>query len=124
MRGLEERAQTQSGWSDTVLTLHASLAVSLRGKKGICYWDYVAKSRLKNFALHDNAVLTAAFNPAGTLFAYAIGYDFSRGAEEAAKKAQVRELRCDARVQYAESRSLLTLLTWDCCLLFLLFSRA
>lgn len=46
------------------------------------YWDKDAKSRLKQFNKHPNAITCSTFSPNSTMFAYAIGYDWSRGHTE------------------------------------------
>lgn len=43
------------------------------------FWDRAAHARLKAFPEVGGAITTTAFNRDGTLFAYAVGYDWSRG---------------------------------------------
>ena len=45
------------------------------------YWDKDIKQRLKLFAKLNNPITAATFNSSGSIFAYAIGYDWSKGAE-------------------------------------------
>jgi mRNA export factor len=45
------------------------------------FWDKDSKQRLKLFNKMNNAVTAAAFSSAGNIFAYALGYDWSRGIE-------------------------------------------
>ena len=42
-------------------------------------WDKDSKQRLKLSAAQGNSLTCAAFNPAGTIFAYGVGNDGSRG---------------------------------------------
>jgi mRNA export factor len=49
-------------------------------------WDKDAKTRLKQFERNPNPITAASFNAAGNIFAYAIGYDWSKGVEYAAKQ--------------------------------------
>jgi mRNA export factor len=46
------------------------------------FWDKDAKSRLKQFNKHPNAITTSVFSPNGNMYAYAIGYDYSKGYSE------------------------------------------
>lgn len=43
------------------------------------FWDKDSKQRLKLSAPQGNSLTCAAFNPAGTIFAYGVGNDGSRG---------------------------------------------
>jgi mRNA export factor len=43
------------------------------------FWDRVAHARLKGFPEVGGSITTSRFNRDGTLFAYAIGYDWSQG---------------------------------------------
>jgi len=45
------------------------------------FWDKDAKQRLKNFGNADQPVPCAGFNDDGTLFGYAVSYDWSKGQE-------------------------------------------
>ena len=45
------------------------------------FWDKDSKQRLKLFAKLNNAITAAAFNQQGNVFAYAVGYDWSKGIE-------------------------------------------
>ena len=45
------------------------------------YWDKDSKQRLKLFAKTNNSITAATFNSTGNVFAYAVGYDWSRGVE-------------------------------------------
>mmetsp|Transcript_696 Transcript_696/g.1397 ORF Transcript_696/g.1397 Transcript_696/m.1397 type:complete len:366 (-) Transcript_696:568-1665(-) len=45
------------------------------------FWDKEAKQRLKMFSNADQAVPCAGFNDDGTLYAYAVSYDWSKGQE-------------------------------------------
>ncbi|KAI1082210.1 WD40 repeat-like protein [Whalleya microplaca] len=45
----------------------------------ISFWDKVSRSRLSFYAQEGNAITTTGFNRDGSLFAYAVGYDWSMG---------------------------------------------
>jgi mRNA export factor len=45
------------------------------------FWDKDAKQRLKFFQQLNNPITTATFNPQGNIYAYAVGYDYSKGYE-------------------------------------------
>jgi len=53
-----------------------------------CFWDKDVKQRLKIFQKTNNSLTTCAFNHDGTIFAYGIGYDWSKGVEYAEKYRQ------------------------------------
>ncbi|CAM9575689.1 unnamed protein product [Phaeothamnion confervicola] len=52
------------------------------------FWDKDSRQRLKAFDKRDNAITCARFSAAGDLFAYGIGYDWSRGCEHAPPPGQ------------------------------------
>ncbi|ODV81952.1 WD40 repeat-like protein [Suhomyces tanzawaensis NRRL Y-17324] len=53
---------------------------STAGSDGtFCYWDKDAKQRLKSFPGLDQTITATTFNRTGTIFAYALGYDWSQG---------------------------------------------
>ncbi len=43
------------------------------------YWDKDAKHRLKGYPNVGGCITATAFNKTGTIFAYAIGYDWAKG---------------------------------------------
>jgi len=45
------------------------------------FWDKDSKQRLKQFVKQKNSITASNFNPSGSLYVYAIGYDWSRGIE-------------------------------------------
>jgi mRNA export factor len=49
------------------------------------YWDKDSKQRLKLFNKLPNAITCAQFNTAGTMFAYGVGYDWSKGIDHYAR---------------------------------------
>jgi len=53
-----------------------------------CYtfWDKDTKQRLKLFPRNDNSITTCCFNRDGTVFAYALSYDWSKGIEHVPDK--------------------------------------
>jgi len=63
--------------------------------------DKDSKQRLKLFPAQSNSLLAAEFNASGSLFAYAIGYDFSRGSEQAEAKKTPNHIAIQ-RVQEAD----------------------
>ncbi|KAJ5789842.1 uncharacterized protein N7518_006853 [Penicillium psychrosexuale] len=44
-----------------------------------CFWDKDAHHRLKSFPAVGHSITSTAFNLDGSIFAYAIGYDWSKG---------------------------------------------
>lgn len=52
------------------------------GSDGIYnFWDKDSKQRLMTFKPCGNTIACAAFSPSGSLYAYALSYDWSRGSE-------------------------------------------
>jgi mRNA export factor len=49
------------------------------------FWDKDAKQRLKQFERCSNTLTAGDFNQSGTIYAYALGYDWSKGVEFAAQ---------------------------------------
>ncbi|EOR04935.1 hypothetical protein E3P92_00236 [Wallemia ichthyophaga] len=45
----------------------------------ISFWDKDTKTRLKNLEINQGPIPCSAFNSAGTIFAYALSYDWSKG---------------------------------------------
>lgn len=65
---------------------------------GICFWDKDARQRLKSFVkdADGNSATSTCFSADGTLFAYAYGYDWSKGANQLkAKGSQIGIHQCD-----------------------------
>lgn len=53
---------------------------STAGSDGtFCFWDKDAKQRLKAFPQVNSTILATAFNKNGSIFAYAMSYDWSQG---------------------------------------------
>jgi len=48
---------------------------------GYVFWDKDSKQRLKLFTRASQPITTSTFNRDGSIFAYALGYDWSKGAE-------------------------------------------
>lgn len=42
------------------------------------YWDINARSKLKSSERHDQAITKCCFNLNGQIFAYSVGYDWSK----------------------------------------------
>ncbi|EDR03971.1 uncharacterized protein LACBIDRAFT_330872 [Laccaria bicolor S238N-H82] len=54
--------------------------VSTCGSDGtVHFWDTDARTRLKSFDIAGNSISTTAFNRDGSIFAYAVSYDWSKG---------------------------------------------
>jgi len=52
------------------------------GSDGVyTFWDKDSKQRLKQFNRADTSITTATFNRDGTIYAYALSYDWSKGIE-------------------------------------------
>jgi len=45
------------------------------------FWDKDAKQRLKAFERNPQPITASSFNKDGSIFAYALGYDWSKGIE-------------------------------------------
>jgi len=45
------------------------------------FWDKDAKQRLKQYERNEQSITASGFNNTGNIFAYAVSYDWSRGAE-------------------------------------------
>ncbi|KAI1453618.1 WD40 repeat-like protein [Annulohypoxylon moriforme] len=43
------------------------------------FWDYIAHTKLRKYPKVGEAITSAAFNRDGSFYAYAVGYDWSRG---------------------------------------------
>jgi len=58
---------------------------------GYVFWDKDSRQRLKLFNRANQSITTSTFNRDGTIFAYALGYDWSKGAEyyEKSKTSQI-----------------------------------
>lgn len=70
--------------------VHGTLATV--GSDGtFCFWDKDARTRLKSSDALDQSITKCGFNANGQIFAYAIGYDWSKGYEHnnPAKKPQI-----------------------------------
>lgn len=53
---------------------------STAGSDGtFCFWDKDARQRLKSFPELNHSITTTAFNRNGSIFAYALSYDWSQG---------------------------------------------
>jgi len=55
------------------------------------FWDKDAKQRLKQYERNDQSITSSCFNYQGNIFAYAVSYDWSKGAEnyDAKKGSQI-----------------------------------
>ncbi|KZS92712.1 Poly(A)+ RNA export protein [Sistotremastrum niveocremeum HHB9708] len=45
----------------------------------VSYWDGAARTRLRTFDAVDGPISTTCFNRSGTIYAYAVSYDWSKG---------------------------------------------
>lgn len=69
-------------YSVNSIAFHNLGTFATAGSDGIYnYWDKDSKQRLSAFKSGGNSISTATFSPAGTLYAYALSYDWSRGSE-------------------------------------------
>jgi len=59
------------------------------GDGTVCFWDKKFKHRLRQFTKIPLPVNQGKFNYDGSLFAYAVGYDWAQGADAAASKGGV-----------------------------------
>lgn len=51
-------------------------------------WDKNAKQRIKQYEKMLNPITASGFNTQGNIYAYAVGYDWAKGIEQAASKKQ------------------------------------
>ncbi|KAJ0412314.1 hypothetical protein ATCC90586_009504 [Pythium insidiosum] len=51
------------------------------GDGTFCFWDKDARQKLKAFSKANQAITVGKFNARGDIFAYALSYDWSKGAE-------------------------------------------
>jgi len=64
------------------ISFHPYGTFATAGSDGVyTFWDKDAKQRLKLFSRSPNGITAATFNPAGNIYAYALGYDWSKGVE-------------------------------------------
>lgn len=64
------------------IAFHPYGTFATAGSDGVyCYWDKDAKQRLKLFARMPNSITASAFNANGSIYAYALSYDWSKGVE-------------------------------------------
>lgn len=54
------------------------------------FWDRVARSRLKSYPSAGAAITSTRFNSDGSLFAYAVGYDWSMGCARNSPEIQTK----------------------------------
>lgn len=45
------------------------------------FWDYNVKNKIKTFNFNNVPITITKMSPDGSMLAYALGYDFSKGAE-------------------------------------------
>jgi len=46
---------------------------------GVIFWSASARQRVYTLPRRDGAISAAAFNSTGSIYAYAVGYDWSKG---------------------------------------------
>lgn len=79
--------------------------VTLGGDGTYVCWDKDVKQRLKVFPSQGNSIMCASFNPSGTLLAYGVGYDWSKGLEGAEAKSKINHIalhRCSEDMKRKE----------------------
>jgi len=74
-------------YSVNCIAFHKFNTFATAGSDGVyTFWDKDAKRKLKSFEASGNAITAATFNHQGNIFAYAVGYDWSKGIEYADKQ--------------------------------------
>lgn len=70
--------------------IHGTL-VTVGSDGTFSFWDKDARTKLKSSETMDQSITKASFNASGHIFAYAVGYDWSKGHEyfNPAKKPQI-----------------------------------
>lgn len=64
------------------ISFHPSGTFATAGSDGVfTYWNKDTKQRLKQFPRQDMPITAAEFNRDGSIYAYACGYDWSKGAQ-------------------------------------------
>lgn len=64
------------------IAFHPYGTFATAGSDGVyTYWDKDAKQRLKLFQRNQNSITAATFNNNGSIYAYALSYDWSKGVE-------------------------------------------
>lgn len=64
------------------LAFHPYGTFATAGSDGVyAFWDKDAKQRLKLFQRNSNSITAANFNANGSIYAYALSYDWSKGVE-------------------------------------------
>ena len=59
-----------------------SFLYSVGADRRIIFWDYKAKQKIRQFQFELASVTKAKLSPDGTLLAYALGYDWTKGVQE------------------------------------------
>jgi len=74
--------QENKAYAVNALVFHPKGQFASVGSDGTyAFWDKDSKQRIKLARAADNSISCAAFNRDGSIFAYAVSYDWSRGAE-------------------------------------------
>ncbi|KAA8648322.1 uncharacterized protein ATNIH1004_004207 [Aspergillus tanneri] len=73
--------KSQSVYAVNAVSFHPRYhTFSTSGSDGtFCFWDKDAHHRLKAFPIVGGSITSTAFNMDGSIFAYGVGYDWSRG---------------------------------------------
>lgn len=80
--GRAGQASTCNIYAVNDIAFHNLGTFATAGSDGVFnFWDKDSKQRLMAFKRADRPISCAAFSPAGTLYAYALSYDWSRGSE-------------------------------------------
>ena len=80
-------------YSVNSIVFHNLGTFATAGSDGVYnFWDKENKQRLMAFKKNSQSISCAAFNPAGSLYAYALSYDWSRGSEGFDPNNQVNQI--------------------------------
>lgn len=75
--------ETREVYAVNGISFHPSGVFATAGSDGhFVFWNKDTKQRLAQFKRLNNSITAASFNHNGSIFAYASGYDWSRGAAE------------------------------------------
>lgn len=76
------RNATNEVYAVNSISFHPQGTFATAGSDGVFnFWDKDSKQRLKNFTRVTAPISTATFSPDGSLYGYAVSYDWSKGRE-------------------------------------------
>lgn len=74
--------QTSEVYAVNAIAFHPLGTFATAGSDGVFnFWDKDSKQRLKNFPRCNGPISAATFSPDGSVFAYSVSYDWSKGRE-------------------------------------------